>query len=142
MLNIQNGGGDDIKIAGTHSQDELVLLSEILCNTGSTSSSGSTDTYTIYVSVVPPMSTLSVNAYTPASITTGSVTLNIIVKYTTSTGDSDILSATVTLSSSSSSVTKKMLTLANGATFSTASVTSVSIESNTTGLDFTYDIVH
>lgn len=141
-LTYRMGGGDDIKIAGTHSQDELVLLSEILCNTGSTSSSGSTDTYTIDVSVVPSMSTLSVNAYTLASITTGSVTLNITVKYTTSTGDSDIRSATVTLSSSSSSVTKKMLTLGNGATFSTASVTSVSIESDTTGLHFTYDIVH
>ena len=149
-LNIQNdNGGGDIKIAGTHSQNELILLSEILCNTGSTDSTGSTTTkYTIYVGIVPPRNILSVYAQVLSSTTgqdlssmTGYVTLRITVKYTTSTGFSGAQGATVTLSSSSSSVAQQVAVLGNGATFSTTSVTSAIIETNTTGKNFTISII-
>lgn len=120
----------------------MILLSEILCNTGSTDSTGSTTaTQYINVGIVPPRYILSVYVNTAGSaLTGGTVTLHIEVAYTTSTGFSGVQGTTVTLSASSPTVTQQVTSTGDGATFSTASVTSASIVKNTTGKNFVISI--
>ncbi len=146
MFNIRKncgGGGTDIKIAGSHLPKQGVLLSEILCNTSTEGESS--NAYTIYVGMSPiaNIGYVYVTAHCPEVII-GTVTLRVIVTatytYGTSINNQNVSKiTTLTLSSEASNVSQKISIGDAAAVSISASLTSVSIVSNTTGKGINLD---